>query len=99
MHKWAKEITHFINGGWVESYRTGDVEATWETVYFLTRFDHPEYEFRIKPQKKTIQVAVYIHREGGVPFICHPDVISLVSTKSKYKQLSDIITIEYEDLP
>lgn len=94
-HKWAKEITHLVNGGEVE-YRLTKNYINREDSYSrlpshcLSFFGDDDYEFRIKPQKKTMEVAVYTSEYGTDVWIAgeHPTGFQLIS---------DIITIEYED--
>jgi len=99
MHKWAKEITHFVNGGGIEGKFTdgylkrNDSCDTWSPVGCLDTFDCPDYIFRIKPQKKTMEVAVFTHPNGIPTTFTKGDS----PTNPAWKQVSPWIDIEYED--
>lgn len=51
-HKWAKEITAFVNGKDVQWKETGvdGAWSHWESVTELNMFDHTGIEFRVKPK-------------------------------------------------
>ena len=91
MHKWAKEITHFVNGGKVECRWDKSWDDKWYLVDDLEEFGADENIFRIKPTKKTMKVVVC---DDGYGRTClrSPDDIPLWVTR-----LSDIIEIEYEE--
>lgn len=92
-HKWAKEITHFVNGGDVE-VRIPEGKS-WFRVENLHGFNADLCEFRIKPQKKTMKVAVFAAKHPAPrPFVYEACTLSPES----YTQLSDIVEIEYKDL-
>jgi len=91
MHKWAKEIIHFVNGGAVECWCKKDPYAAWEKLFYLTRFESADYIFRIKPKKKpSVKVAVFTDGSDKV-FIANPD------WEKHWTRLSDIIEIKYEE--
>lgn len=100
-HKWAKEITHYINGGEVEYRYTDDYlnRNKFSAPYNydllsennLEQFERGIFIFRIKPKKKTMKVAVFKNPFGDV-YVNNADCDTTTLV-----QLSGVIEIEYED--
>jgi len=89
-HKWAKEISHFVNGGEVEVRLHNGTQ--WLKIDHLYEFG-ADLEFRVKPQKKTMKAAVFVDsRDGQV--VIRDDRYPL---NSYWKQASPWTAIEYED--
>lgn len=61
VHKWAKEIKHFVNGGEVERRSNhDDKDDPWWPVDYLDYFSEVGFKFRIKPDKPKVRVAIFL---------------------------------------
>lgn len=56
-HKWADVLIAYAEGRKVQVRHLGDTE--WVTTGNLASINHPNYEYRIKPEKKTGWVNIY----------------------------------------
>jgi hypothetical protein len=93
-HEYAKEITHFVNGGEVEYYDGGKWHDFLE-LYDLNMFQGG-YKFRVKPATKTVRVAMFRTDVCGKSFACLTDERSMERDSALWYRVSEWVEIEYE---